>query len=604
LETIAGRIKQIAEQGLGTELLLQTYGDPKAERPQWGAVGQALEDFGGTPTVWDSLDGTGNYALVGAAYPGQETTATRQSSTKEASGPMEGVGANEALAPWVGTARGLIGRGPNGLPVIRASTSLPRGTIKISEQEAREDEEEEKEGEAVEKELKPGESENDVSLTFNPFEMITLAESPPQPWPLSDPKHEAALEWISQKLKLGDPHEAALAEGWCFAPTTWDLRAEYCNGNLAGEWDELGAKMAGLGYEPGHGFEAPELSEEVKQLRREFRDIPDVHDMFAALREPFEGTSGGLAQVFAKGAEKVDKDVLTPEAQELKARTAQDIFDALLTPAQDAEFKATDEVAEDAATDGLSLFFGLVESGLNLALEYAESKEGKPAASPLNAETSEAVVTEAEDRIKDAVRGLGTLEEIIMTDWTKLSVAHARAKRAAWSIKPKTIEGIEESLEAGSKAWFYETIMSASYGQLQATPENGVSVGELKGTMCKKLAGLAKSAVGIPPPEETWFPFEGATESNTFRPVVGVSSSGAPVPANYIWLIANLQKQYAEVPTEALTKSLFEASDKGGIGLYPAPFFTWDFTDARHNLTEFTEHKVAGLGGPDSCVGT
>jgi hypothetical protein len=595
LESVAARLKQIAEAEPGTVLMLQTIGDPKAERPAWGMVGAALESFGGTPTVWDELNGEGNYALVGAAYPGQETAATRASATVEASGPMEGGEAGEALKPWVGTTRGVLGRGPNGFPVIRASTSLPRTVIKVTAKEAREDEEEEKTGEVNETEVNSGEGKEEVQIVFSPFELMTLAEAAPEPWPLSNHGHEAALEYISQKLHLGDGREDENgdAPGWCFDPKGWDVRAEYCNTSIAGEWGKEAGDLKELGYSPNEEFTATEFNEVIQQLKKEFGDIEDVHRLFETLREPFQGTSGGLAGVFTRGAEKVEKDVLTPEAQELAEKEAVQVFTALLTPAQ------------DAASGGLSVFFGVLESGMNLALDYAESKEGAPAAGPLNAETSEHVVTEAEDRIKDAMRGIGTLEEIVLTDWGKLSAVHARAKKAAWSTKAKTIDGIEESLETGAKAWFYETIMSASYGQIQVAPEGSVDLGSLQSIICNRLeAGVTRHAAGVgeTPPEATWFPFENATEGDIFRPAVGVSAAGEPVRANYLWLVANLQSKEAEVPTPAITGPLFQSVRKGGIGLYRAPFFTWDFVGSRHTLPEYTERKIKGLGEPEACV--
>jgi hypothetical protein len=582
LEAVAARLKQIAEAEPGTVLMLQTIGDPKAERPAWGAVGAALESFGGTPTVWDELDGTGNYALVGTAYPGHETAATRSAATVEASGPMEGGEASEALKPWVGTTRGVLGRGPNSFPIVRASTSLPRGVIKLTKQEEREREEEEKTGEVNKEEIKAGEGTEEVEVAYSPFELMTLAEAPPKAWPLSDERHEAALEYISKELDLGNPREAenGNAAGWCFEPKKWDARAEYCDTNIVSEWGTKQEHLGKLAYQANEHFGAQEFTEVVKQLKLEFADIPDVIKLFETLREPFHGTSGGLAAAFKRGADKVNSDVLKPEEQELAEKEMVEIFDAMLTPAQ------------DAAGGGLSVFFGAVESGLNLGLDYAESKDGMPAAGPLGAETGEGVTAEAEARIKDAVAAISTLEEIVLTDWGKLSATHARASRAAWSTKPRAVEGIEADLETGAQAWFYETLMSASYGQIQVAPETPDFEG-VKWMECGWYIGR-----GI-----TSHPFEEAAESDVFHPLVGVSATGEPVPAPYLWLIADTpsNSKDAEMPSGSLTESLFKPVGNGGIGLYQAPFFTWSFIGSRHALPEYVSGKVDGLGHPDFC---
>ena len=92
---------------------------------------------------------------------------------------MEGTEASAALKPWVGTTRGVLGHAPNGFPIIRASTSLPRGVIKVTKKEAREDREEEETGEANSHEVNAGESTEEVQMVFSPFELMTLAEAAP-----------------------------------------------------------------------------------------------------------------------------------------------------------------------------------------------------------------------------------------------------------------------------------------------------------------------------------------------------------------------------------------------------------------------------------------
>jgi hypothetical protein len=609
LEKLHTLLAEIAEVNPQAVLMLQTFGDPKPERAAWGAVGQALQVFGGTPTVWDTLDGTGNYALVGVAWPGGETSALRAASTVEASGPMEGTEASAEMKPWVGTARGILGRATSGSPVLRASTSLPRGVIEVTKKKAREDREQEEKGEGEEnkKELHEGEGTEKTTLVFNPFELIGLAESEPEPWPLSDKAHEAALTWISEELGLGEPSESAIASGWCFKPAVADLRAEYCNTNNANKWAASTKSLKKLDYEPGHGFGDEELNEEIKELEKEWNDISVVREMFKSLKEPFVDTQSGLAKIFENGAKKVEEEKLTPEAQALKAKTVQDLVDALLTPAQNAEFKNI----ESGTTMSFGVEFGLIESGLNLGLELAEAEEGKAAAStPLNTETVKTTLTEAAERIRDAITGIGTLEELVMTDWHKLSVTHARASKAAWSSSASSVAGIERKLEIGAQLWFYETLMSAVYGSIQVTPEGGVSLARLKEMNCWKLEDVVgKPAAGQPSrvgqevPKSQWEPFAGVSNKGAFQPAAGTTGSGALEPANYLWVIANGQGELAEVPKEGLTNALFEpVTEKGdGIGLYPAPFFTWNFRGPRTTLTEYLKKEVHGLGEPDAC---
>jgi hypothetical protein len=63
-------------------VLVQSYGKPKPTTPEWDKIAQALEKLGATRTVFDELNGTGDYAFVG----GPALTG----SAIEASGPLTG----------------------------------------------------------------------------------------------------------------------------------------------------------------------------------------------------------------------------------------------------------------------------------------------------------------------------------------------------------------------------------------------------------------------------------------------------------------------------------------------------------------------------------
>ena len=162
--------------------MVQTYGRPKAHTTAWGDIGNALTQFGGTSSVWDELDGTGDYALVGRSGAGA-TSALHETASAEASGPLQAGSMTTLEKPTAGTLRGVIGRGPDGLGIISGSAS-----------------------EATE----PSKDVNGNPMLVNPFEMISLASATPQPWPLTGPGTTDALQWISQQLGLGDPG----TDGW------------------------------------------------------------------------------------------------------------------------------------------------------------------------------------------------------------------------------------------------------------------------------------------------------------------------------------------------------------------------------------------------------
>ena len=206
LETLVGKLNFVATNRPGAMVMLRTNGKPKAHTTAWGDLGNALTALGGTSSVWDELDGTGDYALVGRSGAGS-TSALRESASAEASGPLQAGNMNTGAKATAGTLRGMIGRGPDAMGIIRASTSLPTEETK---------------------------DVNGIPILANPFEMTAVAAAAPQPWPLSDAGSTAALRWISQQLELGDP--STTGAGYCYQPTTWDLRAEYCNAAESGSW--------------------------------------------------------------------------------------------------------------------------------------------------------------------------------------------------------------------------------------------------------------------------------------------------------------------------------------------------------------------------------
>src|SRR6202000_2766181 len=76
---VSYQLETIIKEDRGGVVLFQTLGTPAAPTAGtemmsvWEGLGEALSHFGGTQSVWDSMDGTGNYSLVGAAYGSGES---------------------------------------------------------------------------------------------------------------------------------------------------------------------------------------------------------------------------------------------------------------------------------------------------------------------------------------------------------------------------------------------------------------------------------------------------------------------------------------------------------------------------------------------------
>jgi hypothetical protein len=560
LTALAQRLNAIATQDPGGVLLLQTVGDPAAVTPAWGQVGNALQAFGGTPSVWDALDGTGNYALVGTAYGAEESTALRQTSTVEASGPMEGGTAEPKMKKWVGTIRGLLGLGANDLPYVRSSTSLPSGAAN--------------------------------GQTIAAAGLTVLAEAEPSAWPLSDSAHEAALEWISERIGpigeneeptgLGNP-KAPEDGSWCFSPTSYDARAEYCDASL--DWGEFKSQLAKLkltGRCPARegAYTEAQCIEMAEELEKEIIDIGQVEKFITLLKEPLVQSQGSVTTAFVTAGEQVEKEVTQATSFNLSPAT---VADAITAPLQDIDFGAA----------ALPVGIGLLESAINLGLELAASEGGAAASSPFRVTNKAHIGAEAAKRLDDAIAGIGALEDLLVSDWHKLSTTAAN-EATIWSIDSTLTSEESAAIQNGEEAWIYEAMLPAAFPQTQVYPEHGPSFDRLKDMMCERSYGSGETRT-----EEKMWPFKDIDEGATYIPAVGITSGNTP-QSEYIWLIADTGGKYAEAPSSSVMKHLFTpvTGKEAGAGLYPAPFFTWNWWGRQQSLKTAIEN---GLGHPESC---
>jgi hypothetical protein len=543
LELVRNLLAKIAAQDVGGVLMLQTYGEPRPNgatpSAAWEAIGRELEHFGGTPAVWDELRGTetGNYALVGTVYAGGETSALRETSTAEASGPMEGAEFSGEAKKWVGTLRGVLGRGENGLPVLRAVGSQSTGWDKEEE-------------------------------WVNPAGVIPLAEGTPESWPVTDKgeAYENALTWISERLGpedlktheprgLGSPLSSE-ADGQCYLPSHWDVRAAYCEigESIVNEWGGHFTEQLQKLRCPRDvaGFEKPECEEVVAQLEKEFADIASVHSLTNLLKRPF-GEKGKLPAEFTNIDATVEKESVHPPA------STSGIEDISVNP----------KVLLDGVLTLLSSLpsndpFGVIDGVLDMGFSLSDTKEDHPSDEPLIADKQQ-IGVEAAKRLEAAESGIGQLNRLLVTDWSKLRTTAADAN-SIWGSSEQAIENTEKKGEAGAIAWYYEKVMPAAYSQFRISPEEGPTLQGVRAFNCEYEREY------ISP--KSWQPLKAAAQGGIF-----------PVPAeNYVWVLGTTNSENAAVPSEALMSHIFAPVASGGIGIYRGPFFNWAW-ESRQNLS-------------------
>ncbi len=528
LASLAGRLEAITKGDPAGVLMLQTIGSPKNSGAAWEQVGIQLKNFGGTPALWRGLKGEGNYALVGVNYSGNESKNIREESTEEQDGQTEGAEAEPALKEFLGTARGVLGYGSGGYPVIRASNPLPSG---------------------------------------NAGELTVLLEAQPQPWPASGGTGEkSALEWISKELDLGAETDEP---GQCFSHKGWDVRAVYCNTNIE-KWQRYAemlpkAEACAKGAASLGSFSARQCEAVSTQLGKEFEEILTVRQFLANLKEPFTQNQGSSDNQILLALEKVEKEIKKSEPADgpLKGIPGEGMLDGFATVFQNADWEVS----------GVAVAAGIVESLFNIFFESSEAAEGEPATEPFFVPNRWEIAKLGIKRLNDATRGIAVVEALILTDWNKLDTVATKAEHA-WGITSETTAQNAELFRRGTEVWLYETIIPSAYTMVRVPlrwwEANQKGLEELE---CGEKSDLQR--------QQFWKPFAGFPEALDFFPP-GFAGAQALGNANGG---GNL-----ETPTETLTKSLFETYPKGA-GIERETFFTWGWSQKETTLEEILEKK-------------
>lgn len=282
---------------------------------------------------------------------------------------------------------------------------------------------------------------------------------------------------------------------------------------------------------------------------------------------------------FTNAADAIEKEQINPNT-EMKG-VPQSILDGATSILQDTEF----------GIPGAAQIFGLFEAVINYGLESSEVDD-EPANVPYLIKEKAKLGSEAVARLEAAADGIAALEEVLLSDPLKLAEA-ADGTANQWGETGSSLLKAKAQVLRGAESWLWESLLPAAYGQIQVTPEVPLNPQN-------RLEDLHELQCVIQNPEfneiETWQPFKDVPENDVFTPP-GFGGHTA-------WLIGNSGSRYAEVPSESLLKHLFEPVGVGseGVGLYPAPFFTWSFAGSRKSLSTIV--REGGLGKPEKCFGS
>ncbi len=153
-----------------------------------------------------------------------------------------------------------------------------------------------------------------------------------------------------------------------------------------------------------------------------------------------------------------------------------------------------------------------------MTLGSVTDDDGNPALDNFESNKT-AIGNDAVARLTEASSQMGLLEQMLLTDWTKLS-STARYAKNIWSLNDWSGSEQTTAVESGTRAWLYKTMVPLAYSQIAATPKAGNTVDGLTSVGC-----IYNGGNGIDYSRWPWIP--GATVD--FH---GYQSGGTKLPAS------------------------------------------------------------------------
>lgn len=442
-------------QSIGSMVRWDSYEGDEDLPKSWNRLAAAIGKLGGVRTIFNALEGANqSYAQVGPAGP--------------------------AAAEWAKVASRAATRTPGQL----AGTLARNDTAQLYPQNA-----------------SPADEFGD--------ELTLLAYRRPEPWPLHDTAaHLAAQHCVAEELQLPYPVEQ-----------------NYANQNLADDWGNKQIDVHDLVYREltGASCDTEEFGEEefkavVKQLEKEFADVPVVWQLVTNLKEPFllQGTSSQLS--LATIAENVREAVAPPLAP--VHYHGLEISEEILLAAGALPF-----VGEGA--DALDL----IAAGIGLVQATTLDSEGKPELPALSNADVDSFAAQLANEYKEAAEHFDQIGGMLVGDWGKLQTAYEQAV-GPWYWNSQRNDRATNGLGFAARRFAYSTLFPTASGGLlravkaQSTYEVPTDPSRYP---CWEYTGSGH--------HKTWYPFGKMATYGGVAPIVeaGGPATGGPRRENWVF---------------------------------------------------------------------
>ncbi|MCW2979936.1 MAG: hypothetical protein JWO14_1663 [Solirubrobacterales bacterium] len=393
------------------------------------------------------------------------------------------------------------------------------------------------------------------------YELDQVTYQPGVPWPQTNTEGKvAAIQYLAEALGLTP------GEGSCYRPAEPDFRSSYCDLSL--DIDATENELERQKYPAGENvsFTQAEFEAVQSELETELDDVADVRKMVGALKEPLGGQSPAVdAQQIAGEV----LDALPPGSGSGNATAGKlSLASAIL------------HAGSNIPTVGEGL--GAIASVLGLAGEL-EQENGEYSPDWQIQAAADEIGGKVKSRLTAMSAGLGAIEEILVTDWGKLSAAAAGAA-GPWGINATGIQQQSSAIELGINQWMWKAILPAAF-ELVAFP--GAQPGVQEGLYCMTNK--------VYPTE--WHPWRGAPSSSVFFPLVSFERGKLMASGAYGMLDGSFTKKSSKQVSSGLAEKIFGPPGQGAALTAPELFEDSHWTIAHPGMIETEEEEKVGNCG-------
>jgi hypothetical protein len=380
----------------GSTTLIQSINDPTPSSANAVTSAQAITTMGGSG--WMFLSGNAQYALVANPPPPQNTDPLTPWAAETQSG-------------WTAAASGNRGQGNGTLSGVlrRRGDSAWASSVQSA----------------------LGDTTTDPD-----FGLSAVAAQPAGQWPHDQtPGEIEATTWFADQLHL------APGPGSCWQPTVPDFRSSYCNDAI--DWNSIQTALGELKYPTTSRppFSTTDFANVQRQLEVETGNIGTIATLIATLQAPYTASSNGVPVDAQAIAGDIISAIPPPTPSDVSANLAivGAIFDAAsllpeVEPVLGVLGAALDFASATTQSDGTATPYWQIQG----------------TADQLGAQTLA--------RLQTMSGSLGTLQEILVSDWGRMSAAVIGAE-GPWGVSAEGLSEQESIMELGVSQSLWTAIL-------------------------------------------------------------------------------------------------------------------------------------------------